>query len=83
MIDVQIKEQANRLSDLKNPFMADKVIQFTTFCMKSSFSGEWSYTGKIEFQNGDTKGEQKFSGEDLAALLRKMELFMAELGAET
>lgn len=82
MIGVEIHDQASRISDLKNPFMADKVIRFSTYC-NAGWGGQWSYTGTIEFQNGNTKGEQKFKGDDFGSLLKKMEQFMADLGAET
>lgn len=78
MNTVDLREQTSRISDLKNPFFADKVIRFSTYCSKSTFSG-WSYSGVIEFENGNTKGEQKFKGEDFAGLLKKMETFMNEL----
>lgn len=82
MNGIDLAQQANRISDLTNPFMSDKVIAFRAYCNKSAFSGSWSYNGSIEFQNGNTKGEQKFSGPDFASLLKKMETFMAELEGE-
>lgn len=75
---VDLSEPAQRISELKNPFFTDKIIRFSTYCFKSGLGG-WNYGGTIEFENGDTKGEQKFKAEDFGTLLKKMEAFMASL----
>lgn len=77
-----IREEANRISELNNPFFKDKIIAFRTYCNKSMFSANWTYAGCIEFQNGNTKGIQEFEADDFAGLLKKMETFMAELEGE-
>lgn len=81
MNSIDLREQANRISELTNPFEADCIIRLSTWCAKNGWSG-WRYTGTIEFENGNTKGEQKFSAENFGALLKKMELFVEELKAE-
>lgn len=73
-----IKEGRKGLSDLKDPFRSDCVKRFSTWCAKL-WSGKWTYTGTIEFQNGNTKGEQKFDAENFGGLLKKMEIFIEEL----
>lgn len=81
MFGIDVKEQAKRISDLKNPFMADKIVKFSTYCYP--IMGRWKYSGTIGFKNGNTEGEQKFQADDFGALLTKMEKFMADLGAKT
>jgi len=38
-----------------------------------------SYTAKVEFENGDTKGEQNIKGENMDDLLTKTKEFIESL----
>lgn len=78
MFGINAEEYANRISTLKDPFFTDKITQFSTYCSRN-WSGDWQFTGKIQFENGDTGGEQKFKANDFSELLRKMERFMIDL----
>lgn len=76
---IDLFEARNTLAGFKDPFQKDCVIRVSTWCAKLTFGGGWTYTGTVEFQNGDTKGEQKFKGESLANVLQKMEVFVQSL----
>lgn len=65
-------------SVLTDPFNKNCMVALSThaYC---GFAGQWSYTGRVQFKNGDTEGEQKFKGESLNALLIKMQAFVETL----
>lgn len=71
-----IKDSA--ASILKDPFNSDSLTDFSAFATKD-YRGGWSYWGSVEFQNGDTKGEQKFEAKSYKELLVKMQAFVATL----
>lgn len=68
-----------QISALVDPFKADCVVRFSTWCDKR-YSG-WYYSGDIEFKNGMTEGKQEFVADNYGALLRKMERFVEELNS--
>lgn len=65
------------ISTIKDPFNVDCMTSFRISCYK--WSGRWAYRGYVEFQNGNTKGEQEFEEKDMKTLMVKMEAFMEEL----
>lgn len=65
-------------SVLNDPFKKNCMVGLSTWC-SVGFSGAWSYSGRVQFKNGDTEGEQKFKGESLNALLIKMQAFVETL----
>ncbi len=48
-------------SVLKNPFGKNSIKRI--YVSFSQFSDRWSANGSVEFENGNTKGEQKFTGQ--------------------
>lgn len=74
-------DEATKLSIVKDPFNAQSMVMLSIYCGKSLFGGAWSYNATVGFQNGDTKGEQKFKGDSLKSVLLKVETFVAELEA--
>ena len=64
-------------SELNDPFSKTKII--SVHVLYSTFFNKWSANGTIEFQNGDTKGEQKFRGETFDEVVIKMKAFIENL----
>lgn len=71
-------EEATKLSIVKDPFNKNCMVGLWVHCNKSNYSG-WSYSGSVNFENGNTKGEQKFNGESLKDVLLKVEAFILTL----
>lgn len=71
-----IKQSA--ASILKDPFNVGSMVQLSTFASKG-YLGTWTYRGTVGFKNGETEGEQKFTGESLQDLLVKMQAFVETL----
>lgn len=65
-------------SVLNDPFNKNCMVGLSTYC-STDYRGQWSYTGRVTFKNGDTEGEQKFKAESLNALLVKMQAFVETL----
>lgn len=63
-------------SELKNPFAPDKIKSIYVRYAYSGFSHNWQAYGSIEFENGDTTGEQKFEGETFDGVVQKMKIFI-------
>lgn len=78
---VDTHETAQSITDLKNPFSTDKMVQFSTYCRRG-YNGVWKYTGTIEFENDKTEGSQRFEADDFSALLKKMEAFINEMAGK-
>lgn len=68
---------ATRISELNNPFDSNLVTRVYVSSFKSLYT--WIHHGEIEFKNGKTEGKQKFEGDSMGAVLKKMDAFMKEL----
>lgn len=66
------------LSPVNDPFKKDCLKSVHAHVMKF-YDGTFSFTGSIEFKNGDTEGTQKFSADDFGSLIQKMESFIKTL----
>lgn len=76
MFDLGKAMSPTELDALKNPFASDCISRV------SLNWGAWSkheWRGRIEFENGDTKGEQGFTSPELGSLIQKMETFAKTL----
>lgn len=65
-------------SVLNDPFSKNCMVGLSTYC-SVGIGGQWSYTGRVAFKNGDTEGEQRFKADSLNALLIKMQAFVETL----
>jgi len=73
-------EIGSSISIIKDPFNSESMTVFSVNCYKGAFIDKsWRYKGRVEFENGDTKGEQHFEADSLQNLLIKMEAFVKEL----
>jgi hypothetical protein len=63
-------------SVLKDPFSSSDNMDSMFIHAQKDWNGKWGYSGKIEFKNGDTSGEQRFNGDNLKEVLVKMEAFV-------
>lgn len=78
-----LREAQEQISILKDPFQSDKLEGLNLFAMKNTFNGSWRYSGTVKFQNGNTKGEQGFTGNDVGDVLHQMEAFISNLSKES
>lgn len=64
-------------SILKDPFNKNAVKRI--YVSFSEYSGTWSANGSVEFQNGNTKGEQKFTGQTFDDVVLQIKSLINEL----
>ena len=70
----------NLPAEFKDPFRPDKVKMIAMYYHIGLFDNKASWSGKVEFKNGDTKGEQSFSDcETLEELAYKVKNFIGSL----
>ena len=74
-----LKEASRVISQLKDPFSKDCIIRVSTWASRDSWDNTWTYSGTVEFENGNTKGEQEFEGVSMADVIQKMEIFVEGL----
>jgi len=81
MFDLEYAEEMEHdaLSSMKNPFLSDKIesIRFYIYPRSRYNPEEWSAT--IEFKNGNTSGEHKFTGKDFSVLVKEVQNFIKAL----
>jgi hypothetical protein len=74
------KETFNIPSVINDPFKFDKIKSISTHSYQSSFRPyDWIHTGKVEFQNGNTEGAQRFEAKTLDELIILIRNFAIEL----
>lgn len=66
------------LSILKDPFAA-KLIESIRLNAWKNYNGDFQFYATVEFQNGDTKGEQKIIGSSFDDLISKTKAFIETL----
>lgn len=64
-------------SVINNPFSKNKVKRI--YVSFSEYSGKWSANGAVEFENENTKGEQKFKGETFDEVVLKIKACLDSL----
>lgn len=73
-------ESQNNLPDcIKNPFSTENIITVTMLGMKSCFTKEFSYSGWVEFKNGNTTGRQEFKASSFGELYMMIYKFCEQL----
>lgn len=66
------------LSVLKDPFLKNKITEVCTFMFHLNTTKP-VIMGHIKFQNGNTNGQQDFTGNDFEELVDKMDAFVKTL----
>ncbi len=61
---------------LKDPFKKNCVKRIYVNYSEGWTIGKWSGNGAVEFENGNTKGEQKFTGESFDEVVAKIKAFV-------
>lgn len=64
---------------VSNPFNFQNIEEIHIHFSKGIISKKWCATAYVCFKNGDTKGEQKFNGENLADVYVKVYEFCNQL----
>lgn len=72
-------EKLNIPSIVNNPFDTNSITSVCLQSRKSLFSDKWIHTGTVDFENGRTKGEQRFEGKDIDDVLTQIREFVQEL----
>ena len=68
---------------INNPFSKNRIISIYVHYSQSIIdSSTWTARGAIEFQNGNTKGEQKFSGDSFDEVVQKMKAVIEQLKSD-
>lgn len=68
------------VSGLNDPFKKECLKNISIFADRSMFSPYYfSFSGSVEFQNGNTKGEQRFEGSSLDDIYNKIYEFCENL----
>ena len=66
----------NKLSGtLAQPFNKESVKRIMVV-YRDEWKGKWSAYGTVEFENRDTKGEQRFEGENFDEVVAKIKAFL-------
>lgn len=64
---------------LNDPFKVDKVVSVRVSSYKSPFGREIIHRGTVEFENGNTKGEQIFTGSSFDDVVLQIKSFIDTL----
>lgn len=65
-------------SDINNPFSVEHIVGIHIHYAITVFGTPY-FIGKVEFKNGNTKGEQSFDGKDLVDVFIKVRNFCKNL----
>ena len=79
MLDIH----AGALSDLKNPFSAECIEVVHFHCYNRRLFGGQRFLATVVFENGNTKGEQKFEADSFKVLVEKVDQFVKGLDNNT
>ena len=66
--------KANLPSIIKDPFSKNKITHITTYA--SNIWGDWSFSGAIRFNNGNTEGKQEFKGTSFDDVVLQMKAML-------
>lgn len=81
--DAPKPDDGTALADLKDPFLSHCCTNINFWIRPCYFNkGKINYTAKIEFQNGNTKGEQNFFADDFPTLVKKVHDFTTALSTK-
>lgn len=64
---------------LNDPFKVDKVVSVRVSSYKSTFGDNIYHRGTVEFENGNTKGEQSFEGQSFDDVVLQIKAFIETL----
>jgi len=75
-----INHNSKELQDFKYPFMPQCIIHVSITITKHSFSDKFYWYGRVDFENGNTKGKQRFGdSDDFESLVHEMNEFIKSL----
>lgn len=77
MDSIQIGEQ--KLSLVKDPFNKTNITLVRVSYRKSHFDDSWMAIGKVEFENGNTKGGQEFESDTFDNCTKQIKEFIDSL----
>ncbi len=69
-------------SVINDPFKKKKIVSVMvrgSEAWLSSDNGKWDFHGTVTFKNGDTQGEQKFTGENFDEVVLKIKAMINNL----
>ncbi|HTJ52589.1 MAG TPA: hypothetical protein VL443_24205 [Cyclobacteriaceae bacterium] len=66
-------------SVIKDPFNKNKIEMVAIYLMKSMFDDKYNASGKIKFKNGNTVGEQEFTGKSIDDIIIQMKAVLKDL----
>lgn len=67
-------------SVISDPFVKKHIVDVSVHAWKSHFAPyDWHFSGKVEFQNGDTKGEQRFNGDTFDDVVLKIKAMIESI----
>lgn len=69
----------NAPSIIANPFDASKVERIQVWMAKKIMGDGYNIRGLVEFRNGNTGGQQDFTGENLIDVLQQIYAFLETL----
>ena len=64
---------------LNDPFEADNIVDITVYSRRNPYNGSVFNRGTVEFQNGNTKGEQRFEGSSFDDIVLQIKSFIESL----
>lgn len=79
ILDVESLFGDEQLSVIQNPFNKNKIVRLFVFYHKNIFNDTWSASGSIEFESGNTKGEQKFEASTFDEVVIQMKACINQL----
>lgn len=79
MEDIKIFTKEGSLSVLNDPFSTQTIESVTVRVYKGYFNGAFTASGTVKFKNGNTKGEQEFTGESFDHITQQIKSFIETL----
>lgn len=64
---------------IKDPFNKESITGVHIEMEKNFFSGDFDFTGRVYFRNGQTQGLQRFEGDNLGDVFIKVKNFCVNL----
>lgn len=78
-MDIEKIGNAHMPSVIKDPFNKDGVTSIRVVYSKGIFGKAWEARGTVEFENGNTTGEQTFRGADFDEVVLKIKAMLENL----
>lgn len=79
MTEIKISDKETGLSVIQDPFKKTMVTHIHVHAIKGFLGGKWTFSGSVKFENGNTKGEQEFKGENFDDVVLKIKAMIDNL----